>query len=602
MHTSIVVEGSDSSTIKATAKERQRPTFTRDGNKQIISTKIDSLNITEILEDTQAGNANVSIEVVSKGGMEMRGGFLKLSLSSLDYSSLILQQKNYLDTIISLPYKMEDHTFEVRKMKLSGPGRTLYLNFARPTQVSVKKNIDQKEMDSPLYVYLLSGNTRDGTHAETKFSVRAVATIDNTPVSIAINTSKQGRPFDGFGGNFRLQNPQNDPQVIDYSLKNLRVAWSRVEFPWMLWQPEENIDPVSVARQGNLNGRVQKAMEMAARLYHMDIPVILSGWFPPQWAVTGKLNMRPVDGVWGNQLNPGKMTEIYKSITDYILYLKSEYDVQIAFFSFNESDLGINVRQTPQEHADLIKGLGAYFKSKGLKTKLLLGDNSDATSYEFVYPAMKDPGAIPYIGAVSFHSWRGWDKETLMKWKQIADKLRVPLIVGEGSVDAAAWNYPHIFEETFYVMEEINLYIRLLSICEPLTILQWQLTSDYSPMAGGGIFGNNGPLRPTQRFWNFRQLASTPEHLFAMPVTSDNIGITCAALGDNSRSKYAVHVVNNGARRVAVISGLPDNIKSLAVYNTSKNVAMKKEASIKVSNGKTRFSLAALSYTTFISE
>ena len=47
-------------------------------------------------------------------------------------------------------------------------------------------------------------------------------------------------------------------------------------------------------------------------------------------------------------------------------------------FSFNESDLGINVCKMAEEHAAFIKGFGAYLKSKGLSTKLLLGDTENA--------------------------------------------------------------------------------------------------------------------------------------------------------------------------------------------------------------------------------
>lgn len=43
-----------------------------------------------------------------------------------------------------------------------------------------------------------------------------------------------------------------------------------------------------------------------------------------------------------------------------------------------------------------------------------------------------------------------------------------------------------------------------------MSILQWQLTANYSVLAGGGIFGNEGPLQPTQRYWNLKQLGSTP--------------------------------------------------------------------------------------------
>ena len=270
-------------------------------------------------------------------------------------------------------------------------------------------------------------------------------------------------------------------------------------------------------------------------------------------------------------------------------------------FSFNESDLGINVRQTGEEHAALIKGLGAYFKSKGLATKMLLGDNSDATTYQFIYPAMHDQEAIPYIGAISFHSWRGWETATLEKWKAAADELKVPLIVGEGSIDAAAWNYPAIFEEPTYAMQEINLYIRLLSICQPLSILQWQLTSDYSPLAGGGIFGNNDSLHPTQRFWNFKQLASTPKGLFAMPVTCNRPNVTCAALGDNTKGIYTIHIVNNGPARDAIITGIPATIKTLSIYSTDKSHAMKKGAAIHVLNGTAKFHMEVQAYTTLMS-
>lgn len=589
----------DSNKLAETGKERQRPRYIRNGNLQSILTKLDSLTITENIQDTKAGSAQINLQLRANGDIRMKGAYLKISIPDIDSITLTARQKNYADTSLILRnLQLPVKTF-VRHIQLSGNAKTIYLDIVYPARMIVQKE-KGKQGGTAILISLADGDLKDGEEVIKKISLRAVSTIDIKPVTVTLNTKNQGRPFDGFGGNFRLQNPNTDPQVINYSLKNLRVAWSRVEFPWSLWQPEENEDPAEAMKAGRLNPRVHAAMDMAVRLYRMQIPVILSGWFPPQWAVKGKLNMRPVDGVWGNQLDPQKMDRIYQSITDYLLYLKNNYKVEITWFSFNESDLGINVRQTAEEHAALIKGLGAYFKSKGLKTKMLLGDNSDATTYEFVYPAMNDPEVIPYIGAVSFHSWRGWDTETLLKWKEVADKLKVPLIIGEGSVDAAAWNYPHIFEESFYVMEEINLYLRLLSICQPLTILQWQLTADYSPMAGGGIFGNNEPLRATQRFYNFKQLASTPEHLFAMKAEADNSLINCAAMGDNARSVYAIHIVNNGASRQAAIKGLPDGVKNVTAYITSNTQQMEKLDNIRVKDGAARLYLNGASYITLI--
>ncbi len=598
--TSILVKN-DTGQITETGKERQRPKYSRDGRRQIIDTRIDSLYITETIEDVQNGKADLSVRLRAAANSPAQQVFLKIVLPLDDSIQLLGLQRNNRDTFISVNTADGVSSYTSRRLTV----KSFKNSFQFIPQYPVKLKIvpgDKHDKDPSLLISLVDGPIKAGDVVLKKFSLVALATLDTKPVTITLNTKEPGARWDGFGGNFRLQNPKTDPQVIDYSLKNLRVAWARVEFPWMYWQPDEDADPTLIMQEGKVNHRVKAAMDMTARLYRSQIPIILSGWFPPQWAVQGKLNMRPVDGVWGNQLDPEKMQKIYKSITDYILYLKKNYHVEIAFFSFNESDLGINVRQTAAEHAALIKGLGAYFKSKGLQTKMLLGDNSDATTFDFIQPAMNDPEAIPYIGAVSFHSWRGWDTETLQKWKDAADKLRVPLIVGEGSVDAAAWNYPQIFEETFYIMEEITLYVRLLSICEPLTILQWQLTADYSPMAGGGIFGNDEPLRPTQRFWNFKQLASVPEHLFAMEIEADNPLITCAAQGDNTTSTYAVHLVNNGAGRIATLQGLPANIKSITPYITNKDESMRKMTPVNVRNGTARFPLAPLSYVTLIAK
>ncbi|MBS1530170.1 MAG: hypothetical protein JSU01_07680, partial [Bacteroidetes bacterium] len=377
----------------------------------------------------------------------------------------------------------------------------------------------------------------------------------------------------------------------------------RVEMPWSSWQPDSSADPMANDTSAQ-NVRVKRAMEMAQRLGQMGIPVIVTAWFPPAWAVEGTLNMgRSPQGIWGNPLNQSVTPSIYKSITNYLIYLRDHYGVEAKYFSFNESDLGINVRQTGEEHDELIKGLGAYFAAHGLKTKLLLGDNSDATTYKFVYPAMDDPAALQYIGMVSFHSWRGWDTPILQKWADIAKKIDKPLLVGEGSIDAAAWNYPDYFQDPSYALEEINLYTRLLAICQPVSILQWQLTSDYSILKGGGVFGKEGKLEPTQRFWNLKQLGCTPVGLFFMPLSNDNPEIvSCAALGNNDTHVYAIHLVNNGAAREVHLSGVPSTVKAFDVFVTDARTFMKRVRTVKAVNGEVTFKLQERCFTTLASK
>jgi hypothetical protein len=605
IESNLSVVGKDWSSIKSTAKERQRPHFMRIGNQQIVSTNIDSIYFKEIVADDGKGRAKINIKVTSKADEKLEGFYFTFLLDEKDYSKGSARVNKLKAVQLSDSENALNKYFETaaKTIEFISSKRQLKISFLEATSVFVK-NYDNKDSKGlRVFIPIKTGDLKTDDSVEKSFSIKASGIIDNSPIHLALHTAKTGRTFDGLGGNFRLQNPTTDPQVIDYCLKNLNVRFSRVEMPWQLWQPELNEDPITQAKAGKLNAHVQKSMEMAQRLYQMGIPVILSAWSAPAWAVVGKPKYGPdSNGVWGNPLNPARTNEIYKSIADYLIYLKEKYGVEISLFSFNESDLGINIRQTGEEHAQLIKGLGAYFVSRGLKTKMLLGDNSDATTYQFIYPAMNDPETFPYIGAISFHSWRGWDKEILLKWADAATKLKKPLIVAEGSIDAQAWGYPAIFQEPEYALNEINLYIRLLSICQPEAILQWQLTADYSPLAGGGIFGDTSKLHPTQRFWNLKQLSATPQGLKAISIQGDASNISVSALGDNEKGIYAIHLVNNGATRSVTITGVPKKIKSLRIFVTDQNRNMKAGKRIPVTNGIARFTLEKTSFISLFSE
>ena len=569
--TRIAVAGPGWKKVGFTAKEKQKPKFERKGDEEIVNTDIDSLHLTETVKDIGKGSIKLTITVSSHEDTPLDGIYLSVGLPKLVFNnSQFSSDEGPLQVLTNFSLENE-HQLAASAMSFLAPKQSFSIKSDTTAEVLFKPEREFIRFYLPVH----SGNVVNGQIYSRSFEIRVNGEIDQTPAVLQLDTSKHGNVFAGFGGNFRLQNPKADPQVIDYCLKNMRVAWGRVEMPWSAWQPDTTAAP-TILDTAQLNPHVRNAMLMARRLADKNIPVILTAWFPPEWAVVGKLNFGPTpQGVWGNPLSNAALPRIYRSITDYILYLKSHYGVDVAYFSFNESDLGINIRQTGEEHDDLIRGLGAYFNSKGLKTKLLLGDNSDANTYAFIYPAMNDARARPYMGAISFHSWRGWGTETLKKWADAARQTGLPLIVGEGSIDAAAWEYPAYFQEQSYALEEINLYTRLLAICQPLSILQWQLTADYSPLKGGGIFGDNGPIEPTQRFWNLKQLASTPKDLYAMPISNTCNDLSCAALCDNNTKQYAIHLVNNGTERVVRLSGLPISVKKLDIFITNSQSAMK---------------------------
>jgi len=568
------VTATDGVHSKVTAMERQRPHYSRQGNTQTVNTNIDSLYLKETVTDKWGGKIKVTVQVKSMVDTVVKSVQFCLKLPAKDYPDGKLELlKSYADSLSGTTAV----TLNVQGIKLTSQRNKFYFQSDQAMPVLIKKDT----ANILVYFAIAQGRMKKGDSLERTFTIKISGDVDKAPVNIIDNTDKTGSEFAGFGGNFRLQNPKFDPEVIDYCLNNMRVAWGRVEMPWRFWQAKDGQDPADTTH----HPAVIKAMQMAQRLNKMGIPLIISAWFPPAWAVEGKLNLKPVNGVWGNSLNPDKKQDIYKSITGYLLYLKAHYGVEPKLFSFNESDIGINVRVTAEQHDELIKGLGAYFVAHGVKTKMLLGDNSDATSYQFITNALNDPAALPYIGAISFHSWRGCDDITLQKWANAAKQINVPLIVGEGSIDAQAWGYPQIFEESSYAIQEIELYIRLLRICQPLSILQWQLTADYSPLIGGGIFGNNELLHPGQRFYNLKQLASTPPNLSAISAICTGTNVYCAALADNNKGIYTVHLVNNGSSRMVTISGLPANIKTWQLYLTNKKSNDKQTHSIDIKDG-----------------
>jgi hypothetical protein len=272
--------------------------------------------------------------------------------------------------------------------------------------------------------------------------------------------------------------------------------------------------------------------------------------------------------------------------------MKQNYVAEPVLFSFNESDMGINVLQSPQEHAETIKRLGSYFASRGLKTRMLLGDTGNPTGDKFIDVALADPDAAKYIGAVSFHSWNSGTIEQYTHFSQAARQLNVPLLVGEGGLDPAAHQYRAIFLEPWFCLNEIAQYVEICRVAQPLSILHWQFTADYSILTGGT---GGRPLQPAQRFWDIKQLGMTAPDSTAMPITCDNPKVISCAFADHGAC--VVHLVNNGAARTATVSGLPAGVKEVRVFVTDSRRGMQETGRVPVVQGTVQLPLDSMSFT-----
>jgi hypothetical protein len=166
------------------------------------------------------------------------------------------------------------------------------------------------------------------------------------------------------------------------------------------------------------------------------------------------------------------------------------------------------------------------------------------------------------------------------------------LLVGEGGLDPAAHQYRAVFLEPWFCINEVAQYVEICRVAQPLSILHWQFTSDYSILTGG----NGGrPLQPAPRFWQIKQLGMTAPDSVAVPITCDNPKVVSCAFTDHGAS--VVHLVNNGAARTATVSGLPPNIKEMRVFVTDSRRGMQETGRVPVVQGTVQLSLDAMSFT-----
>jgi O-glycosyl hydrolase len=279
-----------------------------------------------------------------------------------------------------------------------------------------------------------------------------------------------------------------------------------------------------------------------------------------------------------------KWDELAESITSYLVYAKQQYGVEPDLFSFNESNIGINVLLTPEEHRDLIKLLGPRMEKLGLKTRMLLADATGARgTHEFALAAANDPEAMRYVTAVAFHSWGGATPEQYAAWGDLAEWLGLPLLVTELGVDAAA-HRGRTYDSFHYGIREVEMYQQLLLHARPRATMHWEFTPDYNLLGADG--------QPTHRFWFVKQFADlTPRGAEALGTASSHARVLFTAFA--KADAYTLHVANLGAAREITIEGIPAAVKMLRAVRTSENERYQALPPLVPQGGALRFPMPA---------
>ena len=297
--------------IEKTGRERQQNVrYRREGETQIVDIPLHGAHFHQEVTDMDERQVRVNLNVEANETLQ-EGAFFSMAFAPKYYANAKIRTSG-------------------KKVTVAAKERNLTLLFNKRVNTLVRQEQDSKV----LYVTLMP-TLNKGEKADLEALLTVDGTRHNETAHIVLDLSKPGSRFAGFGGNFRIQNPKKDPEVIDYCLKNMRVAMGRVEFPWASWDKGGKDDP-----------HVVESARMAARLKATGMPLIVSCWFPPEWALVPGQQRRS-GGVAALRLDATKQDSIYESMISYLHFLKNDYGVEADYFSFNESDIGIDVLHNP---------------------------------------------------------------------------------------------------------------------------------------------------------------------------------------------------------------------------------------------------------------
>ncbi|MBC8109302.1 MAG: hypothetical protein H7Z14_22150 [Anaerolineae bacterium] len=586
----------------------RKSTYTHEGDAILVTGEISiargpAVTFRQTVKSSASGAATIELELTAQGDLDLEGAYFFVKVPASLFASgsgqLLGAQSGSGERVsfaTTRPANDKHYTGDTATgAKFSAPRREIEVTFDQPRVAVFQDGRADHESCLTLFFKLHDGSLKAQQTIRSTIAIKTSGEVDRPPATVTIDTSQPGATFEGMGGNFcwGSQSP-----TVPYYLDNARIVWGRVSFAMPLWQPHESDNPAT-RPVDELPDEIRESLRMSRELHRRKIPIIVSVWNAPEWAHAARENDRgPRRGA--ARIDPAKWDAFAKSIGRYLLMFKEQVGAEPAMFSFNESNLGINVLMSPEEHRDMLKRLGAHFESLGLKTKMLLGDANEPRAVDYVNAALADPEAMKYVGMVSYHSWNGGTDEQLIGWRNHARRAGVPLIIAEAGTDPDAHQYRNIISEPWYAVEEAENNLRCLTLSQPASIMHWQLTPDYGMVSAGKNDGD--PIQPSRRWWQFKQLADlSPATATIFATKCDQPAITVAALGETTSVASAVHFSNVGAERKARINGLPTGAK-FHCYVTDGDRNMKQSDELLTSNDAIELTLPAQSLVTLVAE
>lgn len=499
----------------------------------------------------EVGPDRLSYELTPTASMDVTGvyWFMELPVSAFAGGQVSVGGK-----LLALPEQKGNkwigsanaNSFEVRSK--SGT-RRLSVRFPEALEVRVQ---DAREFGEARYqIFVPVTEQALVANAKHQFSVTVEPAFskDSADATVMLDAKSIRGEFDGFGGNFVYA---IDDPATQIALDSFKLTWARVGMELAKWEPEnDNGDPNSthfekLTAADQPGSALRKRFEMDRKLFALSGGrMIASVWAPPKWFLPEGKTQGPIPRE--------KWDELAECITSYLIHLKNRYGVEPALFSFNESDIGIDVLLNAEETRDIINLLGARFETAGLRTKILLGDSADLKKgLVQIEPTLNDREAMKHVAALAYHTWN--DQSAHWKaWADIAQKHGLMLMTTEMGDDPASWQ-DGSYNSPINTLHLAEKYLRQLRDARTQVLLEWEWTGDYSVTATGA----DGKRELSNRGRFLRQLTqTTPTQANVIEAKCDADSITATAVMADDGKSAAIHLLNRGGDRTIRIAGVP---------------------------------------------
>ncbi|NGM62468.1 hypothetical protein G5B30_11145 [Sphingobacterium sp. SGG-5] len=224
------------------------------------------------------------------------------------------------------------------------------------------------------------------------------ATRSRAVVKVLPESKKQ--KIISIGGNYCQANYKGDAWdlVGEATLEEFKPTHVRVALPLQFWLDYKVYKGKRILKQPAVISllRAMKRMKEKYGVVSFTLSV---------WRVPNELVENP-EAYNKRRIKPEYYGEVIDMIEAFLVEAKERYDVEVDYFSFNESNGGYMTLFTPEETIEFFKLAGPRFEQAGLKTVFLWGDTSSTKpTVAFASKIAADPSIVKYLGPLSFHSW-----------------------------------------------------------------------------------------------------------------------------------------------------------------------------------------------------